>query len=395
MNEHDPFEVLRSHKPFSADTAITDTTQEAKAALFEEITMTEHTPEAERRARKLANAPSRWQRPTLAAAAATVAAVGVLSTTLNNPSAYASVIEATEVVAEADSGRVRVDVDVREDSSGGSTESGSFFVDVTYTGNDSLIVTGGAFDGDQQAGLDDYEMSIIQVDGTSYLSNPDGTWAAIPGSDSMSEGFLPGLGAADTDPTEMLELLRTAEDVSKASNNDGTTTYVGTITAASVEALDPDRLPAGIAMIAEDPGNLPPEMGLTVTVENGALRSVRLDAIGDYPGSDLTSPGYIDATITTTYSDVGSVDPIETPAPELIVESPFADESMMEAVTIVGDFLEANPGFCGLDSEETYDPAMPEDVETFVEELSACFDEQAPPDVAAAWRIMNEPLLGD
>ncbi|MEZ5228294.1 MAG: hypothetical protein R2710_16965 [Acidimicrobiales bacterium] len=193
----------------------------------------------------------------------------------------------------------------------------------------------------------------------------------------------------------MLELLRTAEDVSKASNNDGTTTYVGTITAASVEALDPDRLPAGIAMIAEDPGNLPPEMGLTVTVENGALRSVRLDAIGDYPSSDLTSPGYIDATITTTYSDVGSVDPIETPAPELIVESPFADESMMEAVTIVGDFLEANPGFCGLDSEETYDPAMPEDVETFVEELSACFDEQAPPDVAAAWRIMNEPLLGD
>ncbi|MEZ5228295.1 MAG: hypothetical protein R2710_16970 [Acidimicrobiales bacterium] len=59
--------------------------------------MTEHTPEAERHARKLANTES-MAAADLAAAAAAVAAVGVLST-LNNPSAYASVIEATEVVA--------------------------------------------------------------------------------------------------------------------------------------------------------------------------------------------------------------------------------------------------------------------------------------------------------
>ncbi len=391
MNERDPFEVLRDAKPFPTDIATTDTT--AKSALFEEITMSKHTARSERRARKAATNDSHWRRPTLGIAAATVAAVGFFSTTLNDTSAFAAVIEATEVVAEADGGRITVAIDLREDSTGDSTESGSFSIDLVYVGDDSHLTTGGRLDGGDQA-TESFTLELIRVGETSYLSTGDGTWSEFVGGDPVVGEFIPGLGAAGTDPSSMLELLQTAEDMSRVSNDDGTTTYVGTITAEAIEQLDPETLPAGVAMIAADAGNLPPEIGLTVTVHDGALRSVRLDAVGDYPGGDGNAAGYIDASITTTYRDMGQVESIDPPAADSIVALPPGDEAMMENARLVGEFMDQHPGLCD-GGASVSEAETDEELSAVLDEMAACFDREAPPEVAAAWRELNEGLLGD
>jgi hypothetical protein len=401
MTDRDPIELLGRIVPFAAgpDAAVEHTP--AAQALFEEIIV--QTPDTRRPV---------WQRPVPvigAAAAATVLLVGGVLTIGGDgpPSAYAQVVDATEAIASAPSGVVTVEVDLREARQEGEIgETGTITMTYTFAGDDYDLQM--MYDiwpiGDSAESADSevvVQMQTRVVDDVAYISM-DGVegWTSRPlfEQEAPAGGFL-GFSPDDGDPELVLALVQATSDVAEVSTVDGVTTFTGTVAATAIEALD--GLPAGLAMLAGEPGLLPEQVQLTVEVADDRLRSIRLDAVGTYPG-DLISPGgYIDASITTTYSRVGDDILIEAPPADEVIESDPAEVEMMERSAIVGAAFQEHPECIeagGDDSDrDGVDPdAPPIDEEAagkaYVEAVGTCLESVGELEAAEAWREMNAAM---
>lgn len=400
MTDRDPIEMLGRIVPFASagpDAAVEH--DPAAQALFEEIIV--QTPDSRRPV---------WQRPVPmigAAAAATVLLVGGVLTIGGDgpPSAYAQVIDATEAIAAAPSGVVTVEIDLREARQEGEVgETGTITSVYTFSGDDYQLETRTSVRPIEDSPDSGPETDVVigmqtrVVDDVAYISI-DGVegWSPVPlfeGADSP--GSTAGFSADDGDPELVLGLVRAASDVTEVSTVDGVTTFSGTVAAAAIEALD--GLPAGLAMVASDPGLLPEQVQLTVEVADDRLRSIRLDAVGTYPGDEMSPGGYIDASITTTYSRIGDDIVIEAPPADEVIEPDLATAEMRQIALFLGPYFQKYPecleaGDDGSDREGVDPAAPPVDEEAagraYVEAVSSCFESVGAPEAADAWRSMN------
>ncbi len=396
----DPFEVMRALRPFNPSEQVTaDGTDLAPASLFEEITMqspSAHTAADHSRIGQ-AHRPL-WRRPAIVAgaAAAALALVVASALTLNGerPNAYADMVAAGEATAAAASGRVMVAIDIRSDVRDGSTTTGFINFDTVFSGDDFSVTTSGEIQDSaaEENPIDPFgQLDYRFVDGAFYVRmGTEPLWRVMPSTGAAIDEGFPGLTADNGDPSTMMAILNTATGVIETSAGDGRTTYAGTVTAAAIEAIEADRLPAGIALIASSKGNLPPTIGLTVTVFDGRMETVRLDAVGEYPGDpSVDGAGTIDASITTRYLEMGIAQQITAPAPDQIASTtPEIDPEMMAARAVLSEFISQHPELCFDD----VDDASETDV---VDQIGECLEREGGTDVADAWRTVNAELPDD
>lgn len=401
MTDRDPIDMLGRTVPFAAGPDAAVEHDPAAQALFEELIV--QTPDNRRPV---------WQRPVPvigAAAAATVLLVGGVLTIGGDgpPSAYAQVVDATEAIASAPSGVVTVEVDLREARQEGEvTETGTITMTYTFAGEDYDLqmmydiwpIGESAESADSEVVL---QMQTRVVDDVAYISM-DGVegWASRPlFEEEAPAGGVLGFSPDDGDPELVLALVRAASDVTEVSTIDGVATFAGTVAATAIEALD--GLPAGLAMLSSEPGLLPEQVQLTVEVADDRLRSIRLDAVGTYPGDDISPGGYIDASITTTYSRMGDDIVIEAPPVDEVTPPTPAEVEMMERSAIVGAAFQEHPecieaGDDGSDREGVDPDASPIDEEAagraYLEAVATCLESVGELEAAEAWREMNAAM---
>lgn len=308
------------------------------------------------------------------------------------PSAYAEVVDAAEAAAATSSGVVTVEIDLRRlVDTAGPEEAGTVRLEYRYSGDDYALDTvfAVAAVGDEP---DPHAVEMRRVGDVEYIGT-GGSWTSMPAADEpdpLGPDLLGlGFGAPDADPERIVGVVEAAVDVERVATDDGVTTYTGTVTAAALEALD--AKPAGIAMIADEPGNLPDTSRLTVEVVNGVLRSIRLDAVGAFPGSDTVDPGEVDATITTTFSDLGAPITIEAPPADQVTPRDERFAEIARNAQIVDDHLASHPDSACL-TDSVVEPQEPVDMDAFVEQVAECFEAEGVPEVADAWRAMNTGL---
>lgn len=404
MTDRDPIEMLGRTVPFAAPAPGTAVEHDPAAqALFEEIIV--QSPDIRRPV---------WQRPVPvfgAAAAATALLVGGVLTIGGDgsPSAYAQVVDATEAIASAPSGVVTVEVDLHEARQEGEIgETGTMTMAYTFAGDDYQLET--RFDmrpveDSPDSGPESdivIRMQTRVVDDVAYTSM-DGVegWSSTPLFEDNAPGAFAGFSPEDGDPELVLALVQATSDITEVSTVDGVTTFSGTVAATAIYALD--GLPAGLALVAAEPGLLPEQVQLTVEVADDRLRSIRLDAVGPYPGDGMSPSGYIDASITTTYSRMGDAIVIEAPPVDEVTPPDPAEVEMMERAAILSSYFEQYPECLEAGGDQSdrdgVDPDAPpidEEAagEAYAEAVAACFESVGAPEAADAWREMNAATQG-
>jgi hypothetical protein len=405
MNDRNPDEILERLVPFASQGDDSVGHDPAREALFTEITMTDIDTRASRPARRADAVPVRrpaWRRPGAAlgaAAAATLLVVGGLAAIgeRGGSSAHAQVIAAAEALAERDSGTVDVVIDVRSYKIEGEPD------------DPGVVAMRYAFDGDDHVLTMEIEAATLEgqidiesreVDGVTYWSSEEpGRWFELPDDAGLAgpvvTSFADNLGFAPSnlEPDLIVDLVRSASDVREVSDEDGSVTYSATLSSDTLAAIPADRLPAGIAFLASGPGLepglapglLPDEVDVTVTVSDGLVRTLRLDAIGAITGSGAAGGGSVDATITVAF-DARSVPAIEAPPADLVepFDTTFGNnDEMAEAIEL-------------LSSEGALELCMTDDLlesdlvdDAFMDAVASCLDENFGPEMADAWRIMN------
>lgn len=375
-HQPDPFETLSKHVPFSSTDSV-----EADPTLFEEIIMTTQ-PSPARRAR----GTRRLVSYAAAAVAVGIVGAGAIAVLSDSSSASADMIAAADATAAIDSGHIVVDIDVRSDVTERGEDQGQFHFDVTYYGEDQRVV----FDGGPVAAEADAASSEARfVNGMLYQNMGDSTWIELPVQESADH--LSWLGSRSSDA--VLDVLKVAENVAETSSAGGVVVYRGTVTAAALEGMSASELPPGIAMVAAEPGYLPAESRLTVEVVDDVVQVVTLDVVGDYPGNQTSPAGRIDATITTSFDQLGEVGPIEAPPADSINATPYLSPEYLAAAEVIDEFYASHPDACA-DAAigDDVDEPTPAEIAAFEAALGACLADEGGPEVAAAWETVTKAL---
>ncbi|MFN3219396.1 MAG: hypothetical protein ACE367_23145 [Acidimicrobiales bacterium] len=410
MNDRNPDEILARLVPFASERDDSVGHDPAREALFTEITMTDIDTRSTRGTGAVPVRRPVWRRPGAAlgaAAAATLLVVGGLAAVgeRGGSSAHAQVIAAAEALAERDSGTVDVVIDVRSFIEEGVDDPGTLSMRYAFDGDDHVLTM------DIEAATLEGQIDIEyrEVDGVTYWSSEEpGRWVELPDdadpTGSFAANFADDLGfsRSNLEPEVIVDLVRSASDVREVSSEDGSVTYSATVSSATLEAIPADRLPAGISFLAVTgpafgepgvpPGFLPDEVDVTVTVSDGLVRTLRLDAVGEFPGSGNAGGGSIDATISVVFG-TGPVPAIEAPPADLVdpVDTAFGlNSEMAEAIEL-------------LSSEGALELCMTDDLlesdfvdDAFMDAVASCLDENFGPEMADAWRTLNaqSPGLG-
>ena len=115
----------------------------------------------------------------------------------------------------------------------------------------------------------------------------------------------------------------------------------------------------------------------------------------------MSPGGYIDASITTTYSRMGDDIVIEAPPADEVIEPDPATAEMRQIALFLGPYFQKYPecleaGDDGSDREGVDPSAPPVDEEAagraYVEAVASCFEAVGAPEAADAWRAMNADL---
>ena len=416
MPDTDPLELLRASNPFSEDT--TPQPQMAPDALFAQITTItspigtvepDKAPAESDPGRLDSRSPGslrshrRW-RPSIAmpAAAAVVGLVvggAVLLQPGSTPSASALVADAAATSAGFESGRVMVVVDVVE--SPGDEMSGSFFLDYRFDNGDfAFRFDGSLFEVASDPAIDEADTTIVgDIDirgiGDQLFSSFEGAELFFVGprsAETESTDALFGFEPTSMEPATAVALLESTDDFQAVTSDDGMTTYRGSVTVAALEALGPDSLPAGLAMLADpDTSNedLPDTLGVDVVVKNGLLDTVTIEIDGD---SEL---GYSKGTITTTFSEFGEPQDITAPPAELISDEivdgfPSGTPEGFEDAMAAFDELESRrPGLCMEVFGGPNADVSGEDLLAQIDSFPECLEEAGEQAAADAFRLIN------
>ncbi len=398
-NEHDDlFNELRAANPY-LDEGSTPTTKTSASARFEEITMQAHETTPSTR-RNIATVTEPWWRRPMVAAPSALALVAILVvgvfifSAVTAPSAYALVNEAAQTSASFDSGKVTIDFDLREvpDDAGGG-----YGLEYRYDGDDfHLFIDGSAF------GSGGEPMTIIEVDGATYSQIPGMTSpgqfvtadAAGVGNELLSPLGL-GVDRSTISPDSIVGILEGADDFAELDDTDGVVSYRGTIATSVISEIGTENLPTGLSLFAEGGiDDLPKTLGITATVKDGLIQTLVVDVVGDTPS------GYTDATVTTTFSELGEPQNIVAPSADQIVDfdplAEFAGIEGMEAALEVLDELEARrPGLCAEVTDGFDSASDPETFEAQIIDFLNCLDDEGEPEAAEAFAVVMGEVLNE
>ncbi len=411
MPDTDPLDLLRAADPFSEHSTprpqlapdalfdqITTTRTSDKIVLLDEVTANENPVSVGSPSPRSPRSHRRW-RPSIAmpAAAAVVGLViggAVLLDPGGTPSASALVADAAATSAGFDSGRVAVVVEVVE--SPGDETSGSFSLDYRFDRGDFAL----RFDSSQLDAAPDEGGTTFVADiairgvGDQLFSSYDSTsfFVSPRSADTESLEALFGFQPTSMEPATIVELLERTDDFQAVTSDDGMTIYRGSLTVATLEALGPDSLPAGLSMLADpDTPNedLPDTLGVDVVVADGLLDTVTIEIDGE------SKLGYAKGTITTTFSEFGEPQVISAPPADQISDDPstgFPDgppEEFDATIAIFEELELRRPGLCSDVFGDSSSDVLDEDILAQIEAFPVCLEEAGEQAAADAFRSMN------
>ncbi len=399
-NTDDVLDQLKAANPFSAgDSSPQPTT--SRSALFEEIAMSDYETTPSSRRDPAAALPW-WRRkvvalPAMAAMVAMLAVGALIASTATAPSAYALATSAAQNAATYDSGRVVVEIDLRT-LPDEPAEAGTFQINYAYSGTDYSLqydMSGMEFEGSLG---DDANMEIRRVGDLTYNTffSTDGGWVSVPVDETMNTGDLGfDIHPESITPSSIVPLIEQADDFSKVSSDDGVTVYRGSMQTTALNGMDTRDLPPGIALLAGgDDANddLPETLELEVTVDGDQLTAISVLIEGDTP------TGYVDATISSTFLDLGEPQNIVAPPADQVTPFDQTDpmfgmpEGMEEALAVMEDLDERRPGLCQeiFEDIEANEVEGPEDFAQTSEDFVKCLEDAGEPEAADAFRTMTQ-----
>ncbi len=409
MNPDDEFfEQLRNANPYvtAVDSPLPQTSQRAR---FEEITMNIPTDVSTTRHNPATAQQPWWRRPLVAAptalaAVALVAVAALVVSVVQAPSAYALVNEAATNAASNTSGRAVVTIEIREIENDDAFPDGgaTVVIDHRYDGDDYSTVQDFSdflIDGEDEV-LSGFEVRVVDgsvytsVDGLAdgrqfFESDPedeDDIWSAL--------GF--GLNPETITASALTGLLEETTDVSEVTSSDGTTTYRATITNDAINRIGADNLPIGLSLLAseQDNGDVPDALPLTIVVRDEVLQEISVEMVGETP-----TEGFVDATITTVFSEFGEPQSIAAPPADQIASQEDVIGEFGEIATVLSDLEARRPGLCMdvLVTAEPEDPTEfdfdPEEVAAAAAEYEQCLRDAGESGAADAWAQLYDETL--
>lgn len=251
---------------------------------------------------------------------------------------------------------------------------------------------------DELAGSDPLgDFETRRIDGVVYSSfpGPDGEEQWFANDMSEDDGGFSDPGIFDARPDQVaveniLALTEAAEDVQRVASEDGITTFTATVAKSEIVELDSADLPMGLAMIAEEPDNLPEELDFTVVLDDDQLVSFSFDAVGPY--LEDGEEAFIDATVSTTYSNLGEPQTIEVPPADALSDTMFPEgmfdvpEGLEDAIAVLEEVPE---DVCMEVMDVNGDLPTPPPLD----EIQQCFIDAGYPEAADAWAVMMEPMF--
>ncbi len=328
----DPLDLLAGANPVPADEVARAHNPAAKAALFQEIIMSTPTPTATAVPTPLTPAPTaprrssrpsgarRWLVPVSAAAGLAVAiSAALVLVPRGADNAAAALTEAARETSAATSGRVTI-----EATQIGGSEAGTLDLGIVYNGDDAATTIRFLDPANPEEGGG---TQTRLVDGRAYVASEDPTAPAgtepvwyvsdLPAAQAVEEWALP------LDPRHasrgLVELIQAADDVERT----GEGRYQATVTVGQLRQLD--VLPAGLSFLVPDPelGDEVPDseqVAIEILVDSQGKLSQVVARVDDTIAGTETVP--VDVVVTTTYSDLDAVGPIEAPANAQPVPAP-------------------------------------------------------------------------
>ena len=349
MEHDDLFDELRAANPYVSDGSTPPTTTSADAR-FTEITMQPHDTTTSSKTNPAA-APSRWRPliavPTALALVAIVVVSALVFSAVTAPSAYALVNEAAQTSASFDSGKVEITIDLREVP---DDITGTLSLVYRYDGDDfSMTQDFSRFVGAQTDDLG--EFTVIQVGDLIYTQLPgfdtEGSFFESPvDSQDVFDDVGFGVNPETINPANVVSLLERADDFSEIESTNDVTTYRASVAIEVIRELGAEQLPPGLSLLADgESTDLPETLGVTASVKDGQITTLVVDIIGNTPD------GYTDATITTTFSELGQPQGIVAPPADQISDLSEMDdfgmpEGMEEVLEVLNELDERRPELC-------------------------------------------------
>ena len=390
---------MTAANPF-ADDGLTPATTLSRSDLFEEITTTTaaftstattatDTPEPKRTPQR-SRPPAKlsvpwWRRPTVALPGAlaifTVAILGAvaLATTAATP-AVAAVTAAATASAISGSGRIETVIELRE----GPGPTATIQIENRFSGNDRHTITSRAepVDGDLVT-----QSNVIRIGDSIYFSTGDLLEQGLFWHQSADlSGPVPGpLGdVSQLVPEQVVRLLTNADDFAQIESSAETATYGASLDTAQLQRIGVDALPPGLAAFAE-PGttDLPESLDVSLVVSQGHLQQLAVRVNGDTPD------GFVDATVTTTYNELGEPQVISAPSPGQI------DADVSEANSVLFEHFDNEPILCDPLNVASHlipdiDAPLPEEVWEEVDSLViSCLEDAGETEVAEALKVVR------
>ena len=368
MTNDELLDELRAVNPF-ADTGDTPKPGLNGAALFEQITANNSG------TAKPTVSPS-WPRPAillpsaLAVGGFLIIALFAFTAARATP-AMAAVTEAAIATAGVESGRAITVIELRE----GPGPTATIRVEARFQGANYHATTTRAEPIDGQAELNSV---TISADGAIHHSFGDlleegRFWVA----GDVIAGTFPGL-IGDPSlivPERVIKVLTNAPDFRVLNESVDASTFGASIATSALQRIGVDALPPGLAAFAE-PGttDLPEILEVSVVVADGRLQQLVVDANGETPD------GFVDATVITTYSQLGEAQQVDAPNANLLIDYFSLPQVVCDPFNVAPDLLPNQPGVLLTDQ--------------VAEELDArtidCLEEQGEHEVADAMRRSSQ-----
>ena len=376
----DLLEQLRTANPF-VDEGTTPNTTMRKSARFEEITMQTQVPTTAPRRTTTTNT-SWWRQPRLATPLAVFAVLallggGLLFNVATAPSALALVNDAAQTSAGFDSGRVEIQIELRELP---DQESGSVSIDHRYEGGNYSTAFVSTLESYASGGL---EQVVIKVDDVLYSQiGNDAEFTQTTISDEQgpfAESSTFGIDPETITPESVIPLIEQSSDFAEVESNGDATVLRGSVPVSVLQDLDVSDLPPGLGLFTgENAEDLPDTLGITATVADDRLLSIAIDVIGD------TSVGFTDATVTTVFSEFGEPQMIEGPDGSAVSDEPVSDVAaeLQEALGAIDEVESRRPGLC---AEVWAENAGSEDIELLAKAFDSCLRDAGEVEAADAF----------
>ena len=109
-------------------------------------------------------------------------------------------------------------------------------------------------------------------------------------------------------PERVVRLLTNADDFTEIQSSTDSATYGASLETAQLQRIGVDALPPGLAAFAEPrTTDLPETLDVSLVISQGRLQQLAVRVNGQTPD------GFVDATVTTTYNELGEPQVINAP----------------------------------------------------------------------------------